>query len=1372
MERSIPAPNAVLSYYQQQSPFTDPGSYASLYDGLPADPDALTEIVQGLLLHKLAVEFFHLTLSPAQRAEQHLRTIQQHLKRIVQVHPAPLVEPRPPELRQVGVCRDFALLHVSLLRHVGIPARMRVGFARYLDPKGSLSIDHWISEYWDFEGERWVLTDPGLAGPACPPALREQIEIATGFTDLLHDRDFFLAGSAWKLARQGKVAPLLFRFNGHWKGMPCIRGNLLHDFQALNKLELNVFDYWDDLSRKTETALAPDDRALLDRIADLTVRCSQGAGGPHFELYDLFEELPRTWQIRSQLRLLGIGEVELRAPEPELRPPAGPPARPPALESMAQPTGASLAFSRNGSQPASDAPAKLADRAPRNEYIPYDVPPGSPLALMQEQVALGWQAQPGYGDILVRGARQHNLKRIDVRIPRHKLVVITGVSGSGKSSLAFDTIYAEGQRRYVESLSSYARQFMEQMEKPQVDQIVGLSPAVAIEQKTISRNPRSTVGTVTEILDYLRVLYARIGLPHCPQCGRAVVPQSAQQITDQLARLPAGTRFHLLAPIVRGRKGAYTSTLAQAVKDGFTRARIDGELVDLAESQRSKSLPVLDKNKRHDVELVVDRLVVPGMAAGMAAGADEAQPADFTTRLMDSVETALRAGQGILIVHLLESSESAEQMITLSEHNACPVCDLSFPELEPNLFSFNSPFGMCDECTGLGVVLQVDPELIINRPDLSLLDGASPWYRDMRKKGEGAWQMRNLISIARHYGVNLEQPWNELPEQFRRVILYGSGGEKIHFKFDVETDSGSWRGESVRDVKGIIYHINRLFRQTKSEGSRRYYLQFMSRLPCPKCHGERLCAVARYVTVGGKRLPELSGYSIAGLHEWIAALPGQFNAEQHAIADELVQEIHQRLNFIRNVGLHYLTLNRPAPTLSGGEGQRIRLASQIGSGLVGVLYILDEPSIGLHARDHRALLDTLIHLRDLGNTVLVVEHDAATMRVADWLIDLGPGPGILGGELVAEGTPEEVMANPASLTGQYLAGKLQVTAPNGRHRRAPRGWLIVHNARLHNLKNIDARFPLGMMICVTGVSGSGKSSLIAQTLHPALARALHNAQTVSGPHDWIEGLEQVDKVINITQEPIGRNPRSNPGTYVGALDEIRKVFASTPESRTLGYSAGRFSFNVKGGRCEACAGYGFKKVEMHFLPDVWVTCKECNGKRFNRQTLNITYKGKNIAEILDMDVQQALEFFAPFPAIARILQTLHDVGLDYLKLGQSALTLSGGEAQRVKLARELSAVATGRTIYILDEPTTGLHFADIQRLLDVLHRLVDAGNTVIVIEHNLDVIKTADWVIDLGPEGGEEGGSIVAEGPPEAIATASNSFTGQVLDEILLEERR
>lgn len=989
-------------------------------------------------------------------------------------------------------------------------------------------------------------------------------------------------------------------------------------------------------------------------------------------------------------------------------------------------------------------------------------------------------------NIVIRGAQQHNLKNINVNIPRYKLVVLTGVSGSGKSSLAFDTIYAEGQRRYVESLSAYARQFLGQMEKPKVDYIGGLSPAIAIEQKVVSKNPRSTVGTVTEVMDYLRVLYARVGTAHCPQCGRVVQAQTAQQIADQLAAHPPGTKMQLLAPIVRERKGTQTDVLEQARKDGYTRARIDGTVTDLNASIN------LQKTKKHTVELVVDRLQVP------AKHSDDRDA--WMTRLADSVETTLRASNGLVVADLMNGEE-----VMLSSQNACPHCGISFPDVSPQTFSFNSPLGMCPDCTGLGAQMAVDPQLIIADPTISILDGALKWYGDLRKKNR-MWQINHLKILAAHFGGDLEKPWKELPKKLRDVIMYGSGEEKIHFKWKNEnkTKTATWQGESYRVEQGILYHINRLFKQTRSEWTKRWYMSFMNQQPCPTCKGARLRPEARGVTVGGKTITEVSTMAIDEAYAWVVALYGQpdpsikpslsgnskspispsilgtnlkspsiepLTGEKLQIAGEVLKEIRDRLRFMLNVGLHYLTLDRPAPSLSGGEGQRIRLASQIGCGLVGVLYILDEPSIGLHSRDNRALLNTLLQLRDMGNTVLVVEHDAETMLSADWLVDLGPGAGVLGGKVIAAGPPAEVAANPQSLTGRYLSGQIQVTAPNNEQRRAPNGkWLTLRGARTHNLKNLDARIPLGVLTCVTGVSGSGKSSLITETLQPALARVLNKAQSQPGPYEKLEGLESLDKVIDITQDPIGRTPRSNPATYVGVWDEIRRVFSSVPEAKARGYGIGRFSFNVSGGRCEECRGHGQKRIEMHFLADVWVTCQECKGTRFNRETLSITYKGKNIAEVLGMDVQEALDFFAAYPITARQLQTLHDVGLDYVKLGQSATTLSGGEAQRVKLAKELSRQDTGHTIYILDEPTTGLHFADIQRLLDVLHRLVDQGNTVIVIEHNMDVVKTADWIIDLGPEGGAGGGYIIAEGTPEQVAGIERSYTGQFLTHVLKGE--
>ncbi len=949
--------------------------------------------------------------------------------------------------------------------------------------------------------------------------------------------------------------------------------------------------------------------------------------------------------------------------------------------------------------------------------------------------------------IVIRGAREHNLQDIDVTIPRNRLVVITGVSGSGKSSLAFDTLYAEGQRRYVESLSAYARQFIAQMEKPKVDYIGGLSPAIAIEQKAASKNPRSTVATVTEIYDYLRVLFARVGTPHCPQCGREVNAQSAQEIVEQVAALPVGTRFQLLAPLARNRKGAFQDVLIDAKAQGYARARIDGKVSEL------ESPPRLDKNQRHNIELVVDRLSVPDDATARD---------DFLARLADSVETALEAGDGIVIV---DRGDGVDWM--LSDQNACPQCGISFPRLGPAMFSFNSPLGMCPECNGLGVRFEFDPALFV-APELSLNDGGVRTWGELHKK-HGTGMYMAAEQITRHFGCDMGTPWRELPEACQQAILYG--GIEVAFSWENNRSRGEFR-----DVfEGTYNATRRRYRQTQSEGMKRWYEGFMSEQPCSTCHGHRLRPESAAVTVGGHTLISVTSWSIQRALAWTASLMDAqtgaqvFDQEQRQIAAEVLKEIHARLEFLMNVGLHYLTLDRPAPTLSGGEGQRIRLASQIGCGLVGVLYILDEPSIGLHQRDNRRLLDTLQQLRDLGNTVVVVEHDEETMRSADYIIDLGPGAGVQGGRLVAAGTPEQVASHPASLTGKYLRHELQVSSPSDGRRPVNAHWLTVRGAAQHNLRDIDVRFPLGLLTCVTGVSGSGKSSLVAQTLYPALAHHLHGSQAPVGRHRCIEGLEQIDKVINITQSPIGRTPRSNPATYVDVMGAIRELFAETAEARARGYGAGRFSFNVKGGRCEACQGYGLRRVEMHFLPDVWVTCSVCRGMRFNRETLQIRWKGKSIADVLDMDVDEALQFFGAIPKVNRILQTLSDVGLGYIKLGQSATTLSGGEAQRVKLAKELARQSTGDTLYILDEPTTGLHFADIQHLLDVLHRLTDAGNTVIVIEHNLDVIKTADWIIDMGPEGGDEGGLIVAEGTPEEIVTAEASHTGRFLRQVLAQ---
>jgi excinuclease ABC subunit A len=951
--------------------------------------------------------------------------------------------------------------------------------------------------------------------------------------------------------------------------------------------------------------------------------------------------------------------------------------------------------------------------------------------------------------IVISGAREHNLKDIDVELPRDALIVITGLSGSGKSSLAFDTIYAEGQRRYVESLSAYARQFLGLMEKPDVDSIEGLSPAISIDQKTTSRNPRSTVGTVTEIYDYLRLLWARIGTPHCPECGEEITGQTQEQIVDRLMTLEDGSKFMVMAPIVRGRKGEYGKLLDQMRLEGYSRAKINGELRRLDEDI------VLDKKYKHDISIVVDRLVM--------------KP-ELRRRLSESVEAAAGLAAGLIEVEIVDApkpagggseAEHTGGIMLFSEQFACLNCGTSIPELEPRIFSFNSPHGACDRCHGLGFQRVIDPELVVPDPTLSLAEGAlQPWNR-----GITSYWRRLIASVAETYGVDVDKPWSQLKKSEREIFLYGTGGERHHVSYT--NRFGRKRSYQVR-FEGIVNNLQRRYEETDSESNRERIEGYMAEQPCPACKGARLRPESLAVKVGGLSIAEYSALSAHAAAAWIGNL--ELTETERAIARLIVREITERLSFLENVGIGYLSLARSARSLSGGEAQRIRLATQIGSHLVGVMYVLDEPSIGLHQRDNEKLIATLDRLRDLGNTVIVVEHDEGTMLAADHIVDLGPGAGEHGGHVIAAGTPKEVAKNPASLTGQYLAGKREIKVPE--ERRQPTGTLVVRGAREHNLKDIDVMVPLGVFCCVTGVSGSGKSTLVNETLHHAVANRLHQAKLRPGAHDGIDGLSQIDKIINIDQSPIGRTPRSNPATYTGVFDHIRQLFTQTQEARARGYKPGRFSFNVKGGRCEVCKGDGQIKIEMHFLPDVYVPCEQCHGKRYNRETLEVRFKGKSIADVLEMSVEEAVEFFENVPKIARRLRTLHDVGLDYIRLGQPATTLSGGEAQRVKLATELSKVATGDTLYILDEPTTGLHFADVQRLLDVLGRLVDAGNTVVVIEHNLDVIKTADWLIDLGPEGGEGGGEVVATGSPEEVAAVPGSYTGRFLAELVGPAKR
>ena len=958
--------------------------------------------------------------------------------------------------------------------------------------------------------------------------------------------------------------------------------------------------------------------------------------------------------------------------------------------------------------------------------------------------------------ISVRGAREHNLKNVDVDLPRDSLIVMTGLSGSGKSSLAFDTIYAEGQRRYVESLSAYARQFLEMMQKPDVDQIDGLSPAISIEQKTTSRNPRSTVGTVTEIYDYLRLLFARIGVPYSPATGLPIESQTVSQMVDRILALEEGTRLYLLAPIVRGRKGEYRKELAELMKKGFQRVKIDGEFHEIPDA------PALDKKLKHDIDVVVDRIVVRE---------------DIGGRLADSLETALGLAEGLAIAEfadkplppagddaVLQNRNETHERMLFSEKFACPVSGFTLPEVEPRLFSFNNPFGACPTCDGLGTTLAFEPDMVVPDQTLTLREGAVlPWAKT---GSTSPYYAQTLEALARHYGANMGTPWAELPEELRNAILFGSGREKIEFVYD----DGVRSYRTNKTFEGVIGNIERRWRETESEWVREELSRYQSDRPCPACNGYRLKPEALCVKISKRHIGEIAQLSIRDAGTWFETLPEALTDKQREIAVRILKEIRERLKFLNDVGLDYLSLSRNSGTLSGGESQRIRLASQIGSGLTGVLYVLDEPSIGLHQRDNARLLETLKHLRDLGNTVIVVEHDEDAVLTADHVVDIGPGAGVHGGEIVSQGTPEHILADPNSLTGQYLSGKMAIEVPSQRRPSLKGRRLKVVGARGNNLKNVTAEVPLGTFTCITGVSGGGKSTFLIDTLYKAAARRLNGSRETPAPHDHIEGLELLDKVIDIDQSPIGRTPRSNPATYTGAFTPIRDWFAGLPEAKTRGYQPGRFSFNVKGGRCEACKGDGVIKIEMHFLPDVYVTCDVCDGKRYNRETLEVEFKGKSIADVLDMTVEEGARFFQAVPAVRDKLETLARVGLGYVKVGQQATTLSGGEAQRVKLAKELSKRATGRTLYILDEPTTGLHFHDVAKLLEVLHELVEQGNSVLVIEHNLEVIKTADWILDLGPEGGDGGGSLVAAGPPEAIVEVEESYTGRFLKEVL--ERR
>ena len=1306
--------NNNLSFYKTHSVMTNPGKYTYLYDDLPDDLETLFKIINNVLLHRDDARELY-GASSIQNREVFMRTMEKRLARIVELDPASLTIEREIKDKQLSLCRDFAVFLTSILRHKGYAARTRAGYGAYFVMDPPYRGDHWVTEYWNETDSRWVLIDANIGGSELEimvEQMKRPLKPGINFTDIKPNDEFYLAPYSWLACRSSEIDSKLYRHNGQWYGWPMLRGNLLHDFQALNNLEMGIFDYWDDLHAKPESEMKTKDREQLDRIAEVCL----DPDNTFNEMRELFEEHPRTQVLYSRLHLIGLtseGDVETAA------------------DLLDSDLSRLIELTDHATTEAESHKAGVAKKSQDEK--------GPDTGLDEE-----------FDGITILGARQNNLKNIDVRIPRNQMVVVTGVSGSGKSSLALDTIYAEGQRRYVESLSTYARQITRQMQKPDVDKVEGLNPAIAIEQRRINPDSRTTVGSITEVLDYLRVLFARTGRMHCPQCGRAVDPQTTQSISNRLVLLPGGTHFFILAPLNRFGRLETVVAIERVREQGYTRIRVANKIIGIDEHVSGRNL-----YKDEEIDVIIGEFTVP-------VSEDEKVQHEFLELVQDGVDSSIDIGKGI--IHILLDQEE----LRLSGDNVCPSCNLTLPRLEPRLLNHNTIFGMCLECSGYGLQLQVDPELIITRPDRSILDNASEFrlISNIRTSSSTYWK-RYIQGIADFYNADLELPWKDLPEGFRRTLIYGSEGKEIHIEFGAESETGSFQVSRTREIQGAIHHINRLYRQTKSEGSRDYYRQFMRQQPCPSCNGERLNKEARFVTLANRRFPEITDRNIGELLEWIKHLKSRLSQHQMMIAEELISEIEQRLSFICEVGLHYLTLNRPGPTLSGGEAQRIRLASQIGTELKGILYVLDEPTIGLHARDHQALLNLLEHLRDSGNTVLIVEHDADTMHRADWLIDIGPGAGVNGGEIVAYGTPEEVMANPDSVTGRYLSGDTEVLSNVGLTVRKPSKWINLKGARLHNLKFLDVRFPLGILICVTGVSGSGKSSLISQTLSPALSRELHNTKDVPGPFDQLTGTGQLKRVIHITQAPIGRNPRSNPGTYVGVLNPVRKLFASTDQAQEFNYPEGYFSFNSKGGRCESCEGYGATKVRMHFMADLWIPCQDCEGKRFSKKILDVQYHGRNIADVLDMDVNESHQFFNDIPVIERKLRTLIDVGLGYIKLGQSATTLSGGEAQRVKLAKELSRAEKGNTLYILDEPTVGLHFADIQKLLDILDKLVDSGNTVIVIEHNLDVIRSADWIIDLGPEGGDEGGWLVAEGSPKDIAESENSYTGLHLKQII-----
>ncbi|WP_083611826.1 excinuclease ABC subunit UvrA [Paenibacillus sp. P32E] len=1264
-------------YYRQHGGITDPGEWSALYNDLPAQPNDLCLLIQGLAIDFQHADLYGVKLTNNRKEEVELRYAARLLGKLYELQSEPLNVRREPKDRLLLTSRDINVMLCSMLRHQGIPARVLCGFSAY---RTDFYPAHWLCEYWKEEEERWVLADASL-----DETLRSSLGLFFGPDDIPQEK-FYRSEEVWTKCRKNLLDDRLFGYKQD-TGLGFIRGNLIRNFVSLNKYEVSPWDNWWGFRARKD--MKKDDLDHLQKIADIL-----SVGNDGFEaMRALFEtDVFLSSPVRTKLDQQQSTTEDLRG--------------------KAQDT------------------SRIVVGSPPDSFRSFD----SSKWDTGEEVVID--------QLVIEGAKHHNLKDVHLKIPKNRMVVFTGLSGSGKSSLVFDTIYAEAQRRFMVGMSPYVRKYMDKVERPKVDSIHGLSPAIAIEQKTLSNNPRSTVGTVTEISSYLRLLYSRIGFRECLKCGTAIHPQGPADIAAALyGSLSARDTFQLFAPVLVQYTGDISYTVQDLQKRGVTELRVNGR------RQSAGELDVSQAVKSWNVELIGERFTVPDKSAASAVERET-----FIQRLTGSIQELLKAAKYTI------SAELQDAAYLFTTKMICPCCHSSFPELSSQHFSFNTPLGMCPECNGLGTKQDISPELLVDDPNLSILDGALKWFGNLREGKKTTWPTGPLDVVYAHYGLDIESPWKDLPEWFHRIIFYGSGQEKVKFQ------STLGNKETAKPIKGLVPELSRLYYETESEASKKKYGTYMESAECPGCGGTRLCKEARAVRLRGKNISEVSSSSIAEMLEWIKGVYESLDADMLDIGEELIIEIYNRLSFMMNVGLHYLTLNRTAPTLSGGEGQRVRLASHLSSGMVGVLYVLDEPSIGLHPRDIRKLLHTLLKLRDQGNTVLVVEHEEEIMREADYLVDIGPKAGVLGGEVMAVGSPVEVMANPRSITGQYLNGSKSVQAPATSRKHKPiQDWLVLEGASHNNLRDVTARIPLGSFTCVTGVSGSGKSSLIGETLEPLLEKILNGSDTQPGPYRKISGLDQLDKVINVSQDPIGRTPRSNPATYTDLFNKIRKLFAQTEQAGEMGFSYDSFSFNSSAGQCEVCHGQGQVKIEMHFLADMWITCSECKGKRFKPDILKVTYDGKSIAEVLEMDVKEAAQFFSKHKEIKRILGTFQDVGLDYIKLGQSATTLSGGEAQRVKLAKELSQVKKGKMIYILDEPTTGLHFNDIQHLLNILHKLADEGHTVIVIEHDLDVIKTADWIVDLGPEGGKGGGRIIAQCPPAELMLEQDSYTGQAL---------